>query len=73
VLRRLPNDHCELLFSDDGSGIQHEQLRSGTSFGMELVRTFAEQLNGTIRLMKGEGTTFELTFRPDERVLRAAS
>ncbi len=73
VLRRLPNDHCELLFSDDGSGLQHEQLRSGTSFGMELVRTFAEQLNGTIRLMKGEGTTFELTFRPDERVLRAAS
>jgi two-component sensor histidine kinase len=33
----------------------------------------AEQLNGRIRLLQGEGTTFELSFEPERPRLRAAS
>ena len=73
VLRRLPDGRGELQFSDDGHGLHQDQLYSGSTFGMELIRTLSEQLNGTIRLLKGEGTTFELSFRPEERALRAAS
>ncbi len=73
ALRRLPEGRCELTYRDDGAGMRPDQVHEGTSFGMELVRTLAEQLNGTIRLLKGEGTTFELTFDPEERQLRAAS
>ena len=40
---------------------------------MELIRTLTEQLDGSIRLLKGEGTTFELTFEGDRERLRAAS
>jgi len=73
ALRRMPDGRCELRFSDDGQGLCQEQLYSSRSFGMELIRTLAEQLEGNIRLLKGEGTTFELLFDPERRPLRAAS
>ncbi|MBL0035783.1 MAG: hypothetical protein IPP26_08455 [Flavobacteriales bacterium] len=73
VLRRLPDGSCELLVSDDGTGLHHDQLCGGDSFGMDLVNTLSKQVNGSIRLLKGEGTTFELSFRSEERALRAAS
>ncbi len=72
-IRRLPDGRCELTFSDDGHGMPHERLFEGHSFGMELIRTLTEQLDGSIRLLKGEGTTFELTFVGDRERLRAAS
>jgi two-component sensor histidine kinase len=73
VLRRMADHRCELLYVDDGAGLSPEQFSSGTSFGMELVRMLAEQLNGRIRLLQGEGTTFELSFEPERPRLRAAS
>jgi two-component sensor histidine kinase len=73
ALRRMPNERCELTFSDDGHGMRHEQLYEGRSFGMELIRTLAEQLDGHVRLLKGDGTTFELLFDAEHRMLRAAS
>jgi len=73
VLRRMADHRCELLYVDDGAGLSPEQFSSGTSFGMELVRMLAEQLNGRIRLLQGEGTTFELSFEPERPGLRAAS
>ena len=64
----------ELLFSDDGIGIGMDDasLRD-RSFGMELIRMLAGQLNGEVRFLKGHGTTVCLTFAPDRVPLRAAS
>jgi tetratricopeptide (TPR) repeat protein len=73
ILRRMASDRCELLYVDDGAGLCPEHFGSGTSFGLELIRTLALQLNGQIRLLQGEGTTFELSFGPEEPRLRAAS
>jgi two-component sensor histidine kinase len=73
VLRRLGDSQCELVFSDNGSGLRQEQFFHNDSFGLELVRTLAGQLDGRIRLLKGEGTTFQMTFEPQMRVLRKAS
>jgi two-component sensor histidine kinase/tetratricopeptide (TPR) repeat protein len=64
----------ELLFSDNGVGL--DERRSGgsaPSFGLELVQMLAEQLNGEVRFLKGEGTTVSLTFVPEPAALRVAS
>lgn len=73
VLRRLGENQCELVYSDDGVGIRQEQFFHSDSFGLELVRTLASQLDGRIRLLKGEGTTFQMTFEPQVRPMRRAS
>ena len=73
VLRRMGEHQCELMFSDDGVGIEQQKFFHNDSFGLELVRTLATQLNGHIKLLKGEGTTFQLTFELDDRPLRKAS
>ena len=64
----------ELLFSDDGSGLDQEQhfLRE-RSFGLELVEVLAQQLNGEVRVLSGAGATFCMTFCPDQVPLRKAS
>ncbi|MBL7981542.1 MAG: hypothetical protein JNL52_06995 [Flavobacteriales bacterium] len=72
VLRPAGNGH-ELLFSDDGSGIEERQTLNGSSFGLELVRVLAQQLNGELHILKGSGTTFSLTFAPELKQLRSAS
>ena len=64
----------EMLFSDDGIGLgTDEAALRDRSFGMELVRMLAHQLNGEVRFLKGQGTTVALTFAPDRQVLRRAS
>jgi two-component sensor histidine kinase len=64
----------ELLFSDDGIGLDREQpyLRE-RSFGLELVQVLARQLNGEVRVLKGAGATFSMTFFPDKVAMRKAS
>ncbi len=73
IMRRMGENQCELLFSDDGVGMGHEQFFNSDSFGSELVRTLATQLDGRIRLLRGEGTTFQLTFDVQDHTLRKAS
>jgi len=72
ILRTAGNGH-ELLFSDDGGGMGQEPILTERSFGLELVRVLAHQLNGELHILKGSGTTFSLTFRGEERLLRSAS
>lgn len=72
-LRKLGENQYELTFADDGVGAQQEAFFRSGSFGLELVRSLATQLDGRIRLLKGEGTTFQMTFQPEERTLRRAS
>lgn len=74
VAVRTAGTGYELLFSDDGAGIG---LADGgvreRSFGLELVKLLAEQLNGELRFLKGAGTTVSLTFVPDPVPMRVAS
>lgn len=74
IVVRAAGAGYELLFSDDGVGIGMDDppLRD-RSFGLELVRMLAGQLNGELRFLKGQGTTVSLTFTPDRVPLRAAS
>lgn len=72
ILRSAGNGY-ELLFSDNGGGMGQEPILSERSFGLELVRVLAHQLNGELHILKGSGTTFSLTFRGEERLLRSAS
>ena len=48
-------------------------VQVGVSFGLELVRVLAHQLNGELHILKGSGTTFSLTFQGEQRLLRSAS
>ncbi len=72
VLRTAGNGY-ELLFSDDGIGLGETHYLRERSFGLELVKVLAQQLNGQVRLLKGSGTTFSLAFEPDRRPMRLAS
>jgi two-component sensor histidine kinase/tetratricopeptide (TPR) repeat protein len=72
-LRKLGENQYELTFADDGVGPQQDAFFRSGSFGLELVRSLATQLDGRIRLLKGEGTTFQMTFQPEERSLRKVS
>jgi len=73
MLRPAGSGH-ELLFSDDGRGLDNANpfLRE-RSFGLELVQVLAQQLNGQVRVLKGAGATFSMTFFPDRAGLRKAS
>jgi two-component sensor histidine kinase len=53
--------------SDNGVGFPKDlDFRNTDSLGMQLVTTLAEQIDGTIALRNGVGTTFEITF-PEAR------
>ncbi len=72
-LRNMGGNQYELVFSDDGIGLEQSRFFQQESFGLELVRTLAGQLDGRIRLLKGEGTTFQMSFSTQDEVLRKAS
>ena len=66
----------ELVYHDDGPGMEQERFFHGRSFGNQLVCSLAEQLNGQVGLERADRTRVVLRFTPDEvqRVgMRAAS
>ncbi|MCB0766695.1 MAG: sensor histidine kinase [Flavobacteriales bacterium] len=74
IVVRAAGNGYELLFHDDGPGFG-TQAADGqrTTFGLELVKMLAEQLNGKVRYLTGAGSTVHLTFVPDAIPLRVAS
>lgn len=53
----------ELGVADDGIGLPEGlPARAETSLGMQLVRTFVEQLHGVLRLLPGLGTRVQIVF-----------
>ncbi len=55
--------HARFLVADDGVGIPESIDFAGShSFGLQLVQLLTEQLHGTIRMERGEGTRFILEF-----------
>lgn len=73
LVMRNDDDGLELFYNDDGVGASEQALFRKDSFGMSLIRAFADQLNGQLRVIKGEGTTVVLNFRPEGMRMRKAS
>lgn len=67
VFKRLNDDQFELLIGDNGIG-KSQQVLPGNSggIGMELVEIFTEQLDGTVRCVENDGTSYEIVFH-DQR------
>lgn len=71
-LRQLAPDMMELLYSDHGASNRAHAVNNGSISG-SLVRTWATALDGSLRLLKGETTTLQFTFRTTPTALRRAS
>jgi len=58
-----PDGSGVLSVRDDGIGLPAELVpQKTTTLGLQLVNTLTKQLNGSIELMRGNGTTFSITF-----------
>lgn len=63
AMKRTDAANFRLSVSDNGIGFPGDvDFRNTESLGMQLVTTLAEQLDGTIVLKNGCGTTFEIDF-----------
>ncbi|MFC1835926.1 PAS domain S-box protein, partial [Thermodesulfobacteriota bacterium] len=52
-LRSIPDDHFELVVSDNGVGIPEDtDLENPASLGMDLVNAFVAKLNGSIKILR---------------------
>jgi len=52
-----------LEISDNGSSLNDlEALEKSESFGMSMIQAFVQKMNGQIRLLETEGTTFQIQF-----------
>lgn len=61
ILKR--NDKVEVVFKDNGIWKQREDPES---FGLVLIESLAEQLNGTFKLSTKQGTKYSFIFEMDE-------
>ena len=57
------NDSLQLIVGDNGNGIT-AGLTSKENFGMKLVHTLIEQLNGSLTLLKEQGTAYRIIINP---------
>lgn len=63
-LHFVGNDEYELSVTDNGVGICGSQNRATPkSLGLDLVRTFTDQLDGTVKIDSDEGTSVRIIFR----------
>lgn len=64
-LRTEADDLSILRVCDDGIGIPRDGvLNNSDSLGLELVALMAEKLDGTVELQSGQGTEWQIQFRP---------
>ena len=63
ALKRVSGEQYQLSVSDDGVGLPHDlDFQNTESLGMQIVTTLSEQLNGTVAVRNGCGSTFEISF-----------
>nr|WP_255668582.1 PAS domain S-box protein [Methanocella sp. CWC-04] len=56
-------DRMVLTIMDDGIGLPEEKnIDNNKSLGLQLVHALTEQINGSIRLYRNDGTRFEIEF-----------
>ncbi len=72
TLKKVTEHQNILTVTDDGIGFPKDlDFRQTESLGLQLVCTLTEQLEGTLKLNRTKGTSFEITFSEldyDERV-----
>jgi PAS domain S-box-containing protein len=67
-MRRADDGRIELIVADDGIGLPETvDPRQTLTLGLDLVVTFAEQLDAELDIGRRPGTTFTLRFRHDRR------
>lgn len=71
IVLRAAGERLELRYSDDGK--QDDSRSRAGSFGAELMRALAEQLNGEITTVDGMRRTTCLVMAPDSLGMRKAS
>jgi len=62
-LFKTPVNTYKLFYKDDGVGIPYDIINGSTdSSGIFLIKALANQLNGSVRINNGLGTTYEIEF-----------
>jgi PAS domain S-box-containing protein len=63
IAMKLVGGVAHFSVEDDGAGLPDGiELESSTGFGMQLIMMVVEQLQGTIKLVRQDGTRFEVDF-----------
>jgi PAS domain S-box-containing protein len=61
--KHVGSDNCLLLVSDNGVGLPKDlDITNTESMGFLLIKSMIEQLNGSLQIEQGQGTTFKITF-----------
>ncbi len=59
----VSDDQAKMIVSDDGVGLSNDfNIETSDTLGMRLVKTLISQLDGTLQIRNGRGTTFEIVF-----------
>jgi two-component sensor histidine kinase len=62
-MENIEENKFNLIISDNGIGFPEDiDFRNTKSLGMQLVITLTDQIDGRIELIRGNGTTFKITF-----------
>lgn len=57
------DDQIKLEISDNGTGLNGIlALEKSGSFGFNMIKAFVKKINGRLKLLDGEGTTFQIEF-----------
>lgn len=63
-LHLMDDNQIELIVADNGSGLPDDfNLDSSNSLGMQLVKSLVNQLDGSIKINRANGTEFNIQFK----------
>ncbi|HTA63424.1 MAG TPA: two-component regulator propeller domain-containing protein [Bacteroidia bacterium] len=63
-MKKNEDQSYTMILGDNGVGSKVGLNDEHTTFGLELIKTLAEQLHGTINQLPVDGTMYEITFSP---------
>lgn len=62
-IKKTKNNKVEMVIADNGRGMPDNiDYKNTETLGLQLVSILAEQINGTITLIRTKGTTFKINF-----------